>query len=162
MRKTRRITPGFSLLKGRLHGRKENHEAAAAPFLPAERAQVKLALNINRRPAMNPQRSFEQEQRAERVLQIAEDDLRRRAQAEAAQWDAQYNFWHKIISEEVERLRFNGGYEPVRIDLYPQDQGEVAFLGETQIGHVKFQAVARWATDAGGRKVLRVSILKAK
>jgi hypothetical protein len=102
----------------------------------------------------------------EKVLKIAlADQERRRAhatQAEAEHWDSEYNFWHKIITEEVERLRFNSGYEPISIDLYPQEQGKVAFLGETQIGHVKFQAIARWVADAGGRKVLRVSMLKAK
>jgi hypothetical protein len=102
----------------------------------------------------------------EQVLEIAQADRRRRAaqaaQAEAEHWDAEYNFWHKIITEEVERLRFNGGYEPVRIDLYPTREGSIAFLGQTQIGHLKFEAVARWASDATGQKVLRLTMLKAK
>jgi hypothetical protein len=84
---------------------------------------------------------------------------------------ADHRFWLEVINGEVERLRFNQGFEPIRIDLYPASQdfdgeisrtGSVAFLGETQIGHVKFQAAAQWDSDAAGRKVLRLSILKAK
>jgi hypothetical protein len=77
-------------------------------------------------------------------------------------WNSEYNFWHKIISEEVERLRFNGGYEPVDVDLY--ETGETrgwAFTGKTQVGHVAFRATGTWSWDTQGRKVLSVRILKA-
>jgi hypothetical protein len=77
-------------------------------------------------------------------------------------WNAEYKFWHKIISEEVERLRFNQGFEPVRIDLYPTGENDFTFLGETLVGRTKFQAAAGWGFDREGRKVLRISILKAK
>jgi hypothetical protein len=98
----------------------------------------------------------------EKVLKIAQEDQRRRAQAEAEHWDAEYNFWHKIITEEVERLRFNGGYEPISIDLYPSQQKAAPdFQGKTQVGHVRFNVTADWARDSNGVKILRVRILKA-
>jgi hypothetical protein len=75
-------------------------------------------------------------------------------------WDAEYKFWHKIISEEVERLRFNEGYEPIEVDLYATDlRRGPDFVGETQIGHVRFEVRAHWWTDS--KKTLRVKILKA-
>jgi hypothetical protein len=78
-----------------------------------------------------------------------------------AQWEAEYNFWHRIITEEVERLRFNGGYEPITADLYPwSDKDGPALLGYTQIGHVKFRVTASWARDKSARKILRVQIKK--
>jgi hypothetical protein len=77
-------------------------------------------------------------------------------------WNNEYNFWHKIISEEVERLRFNEGYEPIRFDLYQTDLGGLAFIGKTQIGHAKFNVTAHWARDKASRRVLRVEVLKVK
>jgi hypothetical protein len=77
-------------------------------------------------------------------------------------WAAEYNFWHKIISEEVERLRFNGGYEPFCVELYATGSADrLAYIGKTQIGHVSFNVTGRWARDQAGKKVLRVEILKA-
>jgi hypothetical protein len=77
-------------------------------------------------------------------------------------WLAEYNFWYKIITEEVERLRFNGGYEPISIDLYPSTyKAAPDFQGKTQVGHVRFNAVADWTTDPNGVKILRVRILKS-
>jgi hypothetical protein len=76
-----------------------------------------------------------------------------------AEWEAQYGFWHRIITEEVERLRFNGGYEPITVDLYPWSEKDgPAFLGRTQVGHVMFHASAFWARDKSGRKTLRLTI----
>jgi hypothetical protein len=70
-------------------------------------------------------------------------------------------FWHDAIQEESERLRFNQGYEPISVDLYPWSEKDgPAFLGRTQIGHVKFHAVASWVRDKSGRKTLRVQIHK--
>jgi hypothetical protein len=77
-------------------------------------------------------------------------------------WNNEFNFWHKIISEEVERLRFNDGYEPIRIDLY--DTGQThgwAFVGKTRVGHVAFRAIGYWTYDSAGRKILRLAITKA-
>jgi hypothetical protein len=80
----------------------------------------------------------------------------------ATDWNAEYHFWHRIISEEVERLRFNGGYEPVGVELYPTGASDrLAFIGKTQIGHVAFNVTGRWARDAADRKVLRLEMLKA-
>ena len=76
-------------------------------------------------------------------------------------WNNEYNFWRKIITDEVERLRFNGGYEPIRVDLYPlEEKNAPAFVGETQIGHVRFNVTAQWTSDPNGKKILTVSILK--
>jgi hypothetical protein len=77
-------------------------------------------------------------------------------------WLAEYNFYHRIISEEVERLRFNDGYEPIYVDLYPSKQRSAPdFQGKTQVGHVPFNVTADWNVDSNGVKILRVRILKA-
>jgi hypothetical protein len=101
----------------------------------------------------------------EKVLAIAQADQHRRAaqaaQVEAEHWDAEYNFWHKIITEEVERLRFNGGYEPISVDLYPATRKfGPAFMGKTQVGHVHFRVEGKWHYDRAGNQMLRVTILK--
>jgi len=78
-------------------------------------------------------------------------------------WDAEYNFWHKIISEEVERLRWNQGFEPLLVELYPISsigRGGLAYIGKTQIGRTHFNVTGRWARDQAGKKVLRVEVLK--
>jgi hypothetical protein len=76
-------------------------------------------------------------------------------------WNNEYNFWHAIISEEVERLRFNEGFEPIRVDLYPlETQHDPILVGKTQIGHTKFKARACWTYDKEGKKLLRVEVLK--
>lgn len=76
----------------------------------------------------------------------------------APDWNAEYQFWHKIISEEVERLRFNEGYEPIRANLYETRAG--LFMGKTQVGHVKFTVTGVWDYDKDGRKILKIEILK--
>ena len=77
-------------------------------------------------------------------------------------WSAEYNFWHKIISGEVERLRFNQGFEPFCVELYASSAGDrLAYIGKTQIGHAHFNVTGRWARDCAGKKVLRVEVLKA-
>jgi hypothetical protein len=76
-------------------------------------------------------------------------------------WNAEYNFWHKIISEEVERLRFNQGFEPFCVELYASAGDRLAYIGKTQIGHAQFNVTGRWAHDCAGKKVLRVEVLKA-
>jgi hypothetical protein len=76
-------------------------------------------------------------------------------------WNNEYNFWHKIISEEVERLRFNEGYEPIQVDLYQATKkGGPAFMGKTQIGHAHFRVEGKWQYDSKGNHILRVTILK--
>jgi hypothetical protein len=79
-----------------------------------------------------------------------------------AHWLAEYNFWHKIITEEVERLRFNAGYEPISVDLYPTNlKPGPAFIGKTRVGHVHFRVSANWGFDSNGQKILRLHITKA-
>ena len=83
-------------------------------------------------------------------------------------WMSQYTFWHKIIIEEVERLRFNEGYEPIEVHLYPvrrnagSPYGGVAYLGKTQIGHHQFQAIGTEAFDDNGVRMLTVEIRAKK
>lgn len=83
-------------------------------------------------------------------------------------WMSEYAFWHKIITEEVERLRFNEGYEPIEVQLYPIERkagspyGGVAYLGKTQIGHQQFCAVATEAFDENGIRILRLEIRARK
>jgi hypothetical protein len=75
---------------------------------------------------------------------------------------ADYQFWYNLISGETERLRFNGGYEPLKADLYPcaQKYGP-AFIGKTKIAHVMFRVTGSWAFDSKGKKILVIEVLKA-
>jgi hypothetical protein len=92
-------------------------------------------------------------------VQMPKEEISPVALAQEAYWDAEYNFWHKIITGEVERLRFNEGFEPVEVDLYPTSpSSKNKFVGLCQIGHRHFRAVAFEAFDAKGNKVLRLQI----
>ena len=77
------------------------------------------------------------------------------AQAVDAYWQGEYEFFRKIITDEVDRLRFNDGYEPVDVDLYPAGQ---KFTGATKIRRTQFRAIAFWCVDSHGKKILRVQI----
>jgi len=74
-------------------------------------------------------------------------------------WQAEYEFWHKLITEEVERSRFNDGLEPIDIDLYPEGE---RMSGSTRIGHTHFRARAFWCVNTHGKKVLRLQIRSEK
>lgn len=75
---------------------------------------------------------------------------------------AEYEFWTRIITEEVERLRFNQGFEPLKFNLYPnlgkQKRLEPDFTGIAQIGRRKFRVVARKTFDADGGAVIQVEV----
>src|SRR4029077_1677213 len=70
-------------------------------------------------------------------------------------------FWHSTIQDSTERLRFNGGYEPICVDLYPaQRKSGPAFMGKTIVGHAPFMVEGKWQYDSDGNKILRVPILR--
>jgi hypothetical protein len=77
-------------------------------------------------------------------------------------WDAEFQFWHKLITNEVERLRFNEGLEPVEVDLYPVPKTlsgfQPDFIGKTKIGRRTFRAIGKLSVDKEGKNVLRVQI----
>jgi len=79
--------------------------------------------------------------------------------AAQAYWQAEYEFYHRIITEEVDRLRFNQGYEPLEVDLYVTHSKDTpAFLGITKIGRKAFRCTAHWAFDRAGKQVLKVKV----
>jgi len=71
-------------------------------------------------------------------------------------WMSEYEFYHRIITDEVERGRFNDGFEPIDVDLY-QGEGD-KLSGKTRIGRTAFRAKAFWCVDQKGVKILRVQI----
>ncbi len=74
-------------------------------------------------------------------------------------WQAEYDFWYRLISGEVERLRFNEGFEPIEADLYPtKGNSKISFAGVLRIGRRSFRAVAFNSLDSNGNKVLRLVI----
>lgn len=74
---------------------------------------------------------------------------------------ADHQFWLDVINGEVERLRFNQGFEPIEVDLYPAiGKRGPAFMGKTRVGHVHFRVEGKWQYDCRGNKILRVTILK--
>jgi len=79
----------------------------------------------------------------------------------STEWADQYNFWHKILTSEVDRLRFNGGYEPIDIDLYPvtkKRKDNPDYIGVCTIGHHRFRAKAFSCSDSQGNNILRLQI----
>jgi hypothetical protein len=72
-----------------------------------------------------------------------------------AEWEAEYEFWNKIITGEVARLRWNGGFEPLECDLY-RDGRE--WIGKTRICHRDFRVTATETFDGGGKRILRLAI----
>jgi hypothetical protein len=71
----------------------------------------------------------------------------------------QLDFWEKLITGEVERLRLNDGLEPISADLYPIEKpgrNIPHFCGQTRIGHRKFKVLAFKVRDKDNRQVLRV------
>jgi len=106
------------------------------------------------------------EQRLERAQRIAQEELRKRLTPEQnatveAHWQAEYEFFHKLLSEEVDRLRWNDGLEPVEVDLYPvkvEDKSDPLFVGSMRIGSNHFAALGTWCRDGEGSRVLKVRI----
>ena len=76
-------------------------------------------------------------------------------------WAAEYSFFYKIITAEVDRLRFNQGLEPIDCDLYPASREHpTRWLGKTRIGHQTLRVLATETTDQQGKAILRLQIRK--
>jgi len=77
-------------------------------------------------------------------------------------WQAEYEFFHKIITDEVERLRFNDGLEPIDFDLYPVARTafnrKTDYVARLRIARRHFNAIAFHSTDKDGNKILRVQL----
>lgn len=81
-------------------------------------------------------------------------------QEASAEWQAQYEFWTKIISDEVARRRFNEGFEPIDAKLYSlkDARGLSQYVGTVRICGRDFDCNA-WPThDAEGRPFLQLKI----
>ena len=83
------------------------------------------------------------------------------AQAVDAYWQGEYQFFRKVILDEVERLRWNDGLEPIEVDLYPvtvAGKSDPMFAGSMRIGSNHFAAIGTWVRDKEGTKILKVRI----
>jgi hypothetical protein len=83
------------------------------------------------------------------------------AQAVDAYWQGEYEFFRKIITDEVDRLRWNKGLEPIEVDLYPvtvAGRNDPMFAGSLRVGRNQFAAIGTWVKDKAGAKVLKVRI----
>ena len=75
------------------------------------------------------------------------------------EWAAQYEFWTRIIGDEVARLRFNEGFEPIDVHLYEVKRGSYSrFIGQTKICGRDFECTVVPWHDAEGRATLKLSI----
>lgn len=78
-----------------------------------------------------------------------------------AEWQAQYEFWTKIISDETARLRWNEGFEPLECHLYElaDERGRTRkYVGTTKICGRDFECRLYPAHDANGRETLKLLI----
>lgn len=75
------------------------------------------------------------------------------------EWEAQYEFFNKIITDEVARLRWNDGFEPVECELYKSGR---RWIGRTRICHRDFHVIAREGFDPKGKTILKLSIRAIK
>jgi hypothetical protein len=79
----------------------------------------------------------------------------------ALDWNAEYNFYRKIILDEVERLRWNDGLEPIDVDLYEVKKTRLSdpdLIGTCRLGHQNFVAIAFKTFDSKGKKILRLQL----
>jgi hypothetical protein len=77
----------------------------------------------------------------------------------ATDWQTEYEFYNKIIVDEVARRRFNDGFEPIDAELYRYKNNWVA---TTRICHRDF-AITAWPDfDATGRPILKLKIRSIK
>jgi hypothetical protein len=74
-------------------------------------------------------------------------------------WNAEYEFFHKIILDEVDRLRFNNGFEPLSLELYETDHG---YIGTGYLGRRTVRAFGWFCFDSAGKKMLKLSIRPQK
>jgi hypothetical protein len=74
-------------------------------------------------------------------------------------WNAEYEFFHKIILDEVDRLRFNNGFEPLSLELYETEQG---YIGVGKLGRRTVRASGFFCFDGQGRKILKLFIKPQK
>ena len=74
-------------------------------------------------------------------------------------WQAQYEFWHKFISDEVARLRFIGGYEPLDCELYPIGD---SWIGLCKVATIPFSVRACPGYDSDGKRILRLAVRRVK
>lgn len=85
-------------------------------------------------------------------------------QGHSAEWQAEYEFWTKIISDQTARLRWNEGFEPVDCHLYElkDERGRTRkFVGKTRICHRDFEVSAYPDHDPNGQPTLRLKICVA-
>ncbi len=84
------------------------------------------------------------------------------AAAAEAYWDAEYAFFHKIITDEVMRERFNRGLESIELVLYQvRKDGRkhyIDYVGETQIGRQLYAAVAKKHVRSDRQEVIKIRI----
>ena len=75
--------------------------------------------------------------------------------ATATDWQAEYDFYRKIIEDEVARLRWNQGFEPLEAELYKSGR---RWIGRTRICYRDFRVTATDSFDSRGRAILKVSV----
>lgn len=96
---------------------------------------------------------------ARRTREIAENKQREELLKTGA-FDQEYEFWTKIISDEVARSRFNEGFEPIDASLYqfdgPHDRNE--YFGIVRICGRDFNINAWPSHDANDQPVLHLRI----
>lgn len=75
-------------------------------------------------------------------------------------WRAEYDFWVRIISDEVARRRFNEGFEPIDIELFEakDSRGRWRLIGKTRICGRDFAATLIETRSQEGQKIFKLSI----
>ena len=79
-----------------------------------------------------------------------------------AYWQAQYEFYHRIISEEVDHLRVQSGLETLRVTLYPVQKkkrfSDPDFIGKALLLGRTYYATVHNSFDDANRRIIKFKL----
>lgn len=74
-------------------------------------------------------------------------------------WQAEYEFWNKIITDEVARRRFNDGFEPIDAELIKSGD---RLIGKVRICHRDFRVIVYPTISDKGQKIFKLQVRSEK
>jgi len=82
--------------------------------------------------------------------------------AAQAYWQAEYEFYHRIIAEEVDHLRVQTGLESLSVTLYPVQKkkkfSDPDFVGKTLLLGRTWYATLRYSFDEQDHSIIKFKL----